>query len=279
MFRASASRLWGNGLVVGSLLLLLNGCTAGNGDGLDAGGRPISGPPVANSDFQEIQDTIFTPICTACHIGANAPQGLRLDAANSYAMLVNVASAESPGTLRVNPGNPDASYIVQKIQGNAAVGVRMPANGPPYLPQDRIDLVRRWISAGAPMAQQPGNVLRVTSSVPAATETAPAGTTKLTLIFNGEVDPARVSDNSLELRDANDELVTLAGASVPPGRANVVEITLARPLPAGSFQLAVRGDGPAPLADMAGHVLDGDGDGAAGGDRLIPFDVAGGPGR
>jgi hypothetical protein len=269
-----SGRQW---LAIAPFALLIVGCTAGNGAGLDAGGRPISGQPIADSDFQEIQDTIFTPICTACHVGANAPQGLRLDAANSYAMLVNVASVEVPGTLRVNPGNPDASYIVQKIEGIAAVGVRMPANGPPYLSQDRIDLVRRWIAAGALTAQQPGNVLRVTSSVPAATETAPAGTTRLVLVFNTDVDPSRVNTNSLELRDATDAVVPLAGASVPPGRANVVEITLGRPLPGGSFQLEVRGDGPAPLADMGGRVLDGDGDGVAGGDQLIPFDVAGAP--
>ncbi len=53
--------------------------------------------PAANNDFQEIQDTIFTPVCTACHVGAGAPQGLRLDAGNSYALLVNVASAEVSG--------------------------------------------------------------------------------------------------------------------------------------------------------------------------------------
>ncbi len=133
------------GFFVFSVTLVLAGC-AGNGEGLDANGRPVLPGPPANSDFQEIQDTIFTPICTTCHIGAGAPQGLRLDAGNSYALLVNVASAEVPGTLRVNPGNPDASYLVQKIEGTASVGVRMPANGPPYLPQDRIDLVRRWIS-------------------------------------------------------------------------------------------------------------------------------------
>jgi hypothetical protein len=45
-------------------------------------------------------------------------------------MLVNVASAEVPALLRVNPGNPDASYIVQKLQGNNAVGARMPFGGP-----------------------------------------------------------------------------------------------------------------------------------------------------
>src|SRR5262245_18013702 len=129
MFRDSTSCSGRNGLLETPVLFVLAACTAGDGKGLDAGGRPISGPPVANSDFQEIQDTIFTPICTQCHVGANAPQGLRLDAANSYALLVNVASAESPGTLRVSPGNPNASYLVQKIEGTAAVGVRMPANG------------------------------------------------------------------------------------------------------------------------------------------------------
>jgi hypothetical protein len=275
MVGESANCLRRYGFVMAPFVLAIVGCTAGNGAGLDAGGRPITGPPGVNSDFQEIQDTVFTPICTACHVGASAPQGLRLDAANSYAMLVSVSSAEVPGTLRVSPGNPNASYIVQKIEGTAAVGVRMPANGPPYLPQDRIDLIRRWISAGAPMAAQPADILRVTSSIPASMETAPAGTDKLMVVFNSDVDPSRVSANSFELRDAADELLPLGSARVPPGRANVVEITLAAPLVGGSFQLAIRGDGPAPLADLAGHVLDGDADGAAGGDRLIPFDVAG----
>ncbi len=122
---------------------MLAGCSAGNGEGLDENGQPIPiNAASCTSDFQEIQDTVFTPICTQCHIGANAPQGLRLDAANSYAMLVNVASSEVPGLLRVNPGNPDQSYLVQKIQGNAAVGGRMPL-GQAALPQDRIDLIRQ----------------------------------------------------------------------------------------------------------------------------------------
>jgi hypothetical protein len=255
-----------------SVGLALAGC-AGDGTGLDANGRPIPETPVANNDFQEIQDTIFTPICTTCHIGGGAPQGLRLDAGNSYAMLVNVASAEVPGTLRVNPGNPNASYIVQKIEGIAAVGVRMPANGPPYLPQDRIDLVRRWIAAGAPLTSAPPDRLIVTSTIPAVAETAAAGLGKLTVIFNTNVDSSRVSADTFSLRDAADQPVALAGVRVPAGRPNVVELTTAQPLAAGSYQLAVHGDGPAPLADEAGHVLDGDADGKAGGDTLVPFDV------
>ena len=51
------------------------------------------------------------------------------------------------------------------------------------------------------------------------------------------------------------------------------------PLPAGSYQLAIRGRSPVALADNAGHVLDGDADGAAGGDFLMSFDVSTGANR
>jgi methionine-rich copper-binding protein CopC len=259
-----------------AVTLALTSCTAGDGTGLDAGGRPLPPMPAPNDDFQQIQDTILTPSCTACHVGANAPQGLRLDAGNSYAMLVNVASTEVPALLRVNPGNPDASYLVQKIQGNAAVGARMPANGPPFLSQAQIDLVRTWIAAGAPQSAAPPDRLVVTSSIPAASEKTAAGLGKLTIIFSREIDASLANANAFELRDADDQPVALAAVRVPAGRTNVVELSTARPLAAGSYQLAVRGDGPAPLADQAGHVLDGDADGQPGGDTLIPFDVPAG---
>ena len=183
--------------------LVMSGC-AGNGEGLDSGGRPIE-PPAANDDFQEIQSTIFTPVCSVCHSGANAPQGLRLDAGNSYAALVNVASNEVPTLMRVNPGNPDTSYIVHKIQGNAAVGSRMPANGPPFLSQAQIDLIRGWIAAGAPQASAPTDRLFVSSSMPAPSEQALAGLNRITVVFNTDVDASRVSANSFELRDALDQ--------------------------------------------------------------------------
>ena len=104
-------------------------------------------------------------------------------------------------------------------------------------------------------------------------EIAAPGLGKLTVIFNANVDSSRVSADTFTLRDAADQPVALSGVRVPAGRQNVVELTTAQPLSAGSYQLAVHGDGPAPLADEAGHVLDGDADGKAGGDTLIPFDV------
>jgi hypothetical protein len=267
------------GILLATVTLAMAACTAGDGAGLDQNGQPIPTNPVATSDFQQIQDTIFTPICTACHIGANAPQGLRLDAANSYAMIVNVASSEVPGLMRINPGNPDASYLVQKIQGTAAQGVRMPANGPPYLAQDQIDLVRRWVAAGAPSASAAPDNMTVSSSVPASGEVAAAGLDKLTVIFAADVDAALAASGTFELRDGFDQPVALAQVRVPDGRPRVVELTLARGLAPGSYQLAVRGQGPVALADTAGHVLDGDADGTAGGDFLMSFDVRAGASR
>ena len=75
------------------------GC-AGNGQGLDQNGQPISagGSPTGpiTADLQSIQDNVFTPICSKCHIGASAPEGLQLDAAHSYDFLVGVPSVEQP---------------------------------------------------------------------------------------------------------------------------------------------------------------------------------------
>jgi hypothetical protein len=257
------------------LFAILAASCAGSGEGLDENGEPVQAGPAPNTDFQQIQATIFTPICTACHVGANAPLGLRLDAANSYALLVNVPSGQVPSVMRVDPGNPNSSYLVQKIEGTAAVGVRMPANGPPYLSQAQIDLVRRWIAAGAPQSAAPGGALQVVSSIPAPAEKASAGLDRLTLIFNGEVDASLVGTHTLTLRDGFDQEVPLLDARVPPGRPQVIELQL-RQLAAGSYQLEVRGSGPVSLADNAGRVLDGDADGASGGDVLIPFDVQAG---
>jgi hypothetical protein len=261
-------------------VLTLASCTAGNGQGLDASGNPLgSAGGVVSSDFQEIQDTIFTPICTQCHIGATAPRGLRLDAANSYAMIVNVPSSEVPSLMRIKPGDPDSSYLVQKCQGNAAVGARMPFGGP-YLPQDRIDLVRRWIAAGAlPASVAPPNKLTVSSTVPGSAEVAQAGLDRLVVIFSRDVDATLASSGTFSVVDGNDQPVTIASSRVPPGRSNVVELAFAAPLAAGSYQLTVHGEGAVALADNAGHVLDGDADGQPGGDFLMSFDVSPGASR
>lgn len=161
-----------NALLCAAAAACLPAC-AGKGTGLDQGGRPLppgsSGGGTLTADFDSIQQNVFTPICTACHAGSDAPQGLQLDAANSYAQLVGVPSVEQPSILRVAVGDPDGSYIIQKLEGHAASGAQMPFGGPP-LPAATIAVIRQWISAGALRPQglaADAETLAATLSVPA----------------------------------------------------------------------------------------------------------------
>lgn len=103
------------------------------------------------ADYASIQAKLFTPTCaiSGCHIGDNAPRGLKLDAGNAYASLFNVSSNANSSILRIAPGDPDNSYLINALEGEAAAVGRMPRNGA-ALPQSAIDKVREWISNGAP---------------------------------------------------------------------------------------------------------------------------------
>lgn len=141
-------------LLLIALLIYTPGC-AGDGQGLDENGNPIGsdGVPLPvdfEPTFTNIQTNVFNAICVNCHVGASAPQGLTLDAATSYDMLVGVASVGRPDVLRVAPGNPDASYLIRKLQGGPdIVGAQMPLNLTP-LRQNTINAIRVWIAQGAP---------------------------------------------------------------------------------------------------------------------------------
>jgi len=63
---------------------------------------------------------------------------------------LNVRSVEQPALLRVQPGDPDASYLVHKLEGRVGIsGRRMPFT-PPYMSEGQILILRRWIEIGAP---------------------------------------------------------------------------------------------------------------------------------
>jgi hypothetical protein len=137
-----------------ALVVSLSGC-AGNGKGLDDNGNPIGSgdggnlPVAFEPTFTNIQTNVFNSICIQCHIGAAAPQGLRLDDQNSYDALVNVLSSERGDLLRVKPGDPDNSYIIRKLEGGPEIaGAQMPLNLTP-LSQETINAIRVWISQGA----------------------------------------------------------------------------------------------------------------------------------
>ncbi len=175
--RYSVTERW-RGLAFFVAATLLNACSTGNGEGLDGNGRPLGesgGPQPLTPTFGSIQVNVFDPFCTICHSGANAPQGLRLDAANSYALLVGVRSSEVPSVFRVAPSDPNASYLIQKLEGSAAVGQQMPLGGPP-LPQTTIDVIRQWITDGALADSQ----TPPTAGPPVVVSTSPTAESELT---------------------------------------------------------------------------------------------------
>jgi hypothetical protein len=219
----------------------LTGC-AGNGAGLDAEGLPISsssgsgGTVPLTADFESIQENVFTPICSPCHSGASAPEGLMLDAAHSYNLLVGVPSAEVPTLDRVKPGDPDDSYIILKLQDSPGiVGSQMPLHETP-LPQSTIDLIRQWITNGAPEGttstatavnamQKIEELAEIPSSTPfAVTETSPAdqalverAVTHIVVAFNHEVDSSLINYTTLRVERVGAAVNTEASAGVSTG--------------------------------------------------------------
>lgn len=125
--------------------------TAGNSTVSPQVAVVVDNAPVTTPTLAMLQVTVFSAQCTGCHNGAgpNLPNSLNLTSASaSAAALINVNSLQNPMLKRVNPEDPDNSYLVQKLEGTSIFGLRMPFGGP-YLDQVTINQVREWIRAGA----------------------------------------------------------------------------------------------------------------------------------
>jgi hypothetical protein len=128
-----------------------------SGDGI-AGGDFDAGftlaVPASAATLDALQASVFAPSCavSGCHTGPSGstlPNGMDLSTADaSFASLVGVSSIQQPTLLRVAGGDPDNSYLVQKLEGTAATGVRMPFGGS-ALDQALINDIRDWIADGA----------------------------------------------------------------------------------------------------------------------------------
>lgn len=104
--------------------------------------------------YTEVYEAVIQRSCSggACHAPGNAGS-LNLDPSNFTSNLIdaqgNSIRAGLSGRFRVIPGDPDNSYLYQKLfnDGNFA-GSRMPI-GRPELSDSEKDLIRQWILDGA----------------------------------------------------------------------------------------------------------------------------------
>jgi len=256
--------------------LIIAAC-GGNGQGLDANGRPLgpggSAPlPPLSADFGSIQANIFTPICSVCHIGGSAPEGLRLDAADSFNLLVGVPSTEVPSLMRVKPGDPDNSYIIQKLENHAAVGSQMPFGCPttqPCLTTSTIAFIRQWITDGAPPAATAAAAatvhaaapLAITSMVPDSVEPVSTSPPQIMIAFNHDLDVTQIDSRSMHIEKLEPGASPVV-SEIVPSRVTVSSANLralmvwpSRPLSAGHYRLVINAGSPSQFSDIAGRSL------------------------
>ncbi len=123
----------------------------------------VSGPQVSTSGITtaELDRDIFLPSCAfgACH-GSQKPAAM-LDLSHGLcgAKMIHGASCLFPGKRLVVPGNPEQSFLIDKLTGlnlaphaetdcSTTGNVRMPLGGT-VLSADDIQRVTTWIKAGA----------------------------------------------------------------------------------------------------------------------------------
>jgi hypothetical protein len=152
-------------LCVVSLATALAGCA---GSGSESGGGGGGGgqtncqqPPPPTLSYAANIQPIYDKSCatsSACHIGPTSGGGMELQQGVSYGATVNQPSTQQPRLLRVKPGDPDASYLLRKVEGTPGIsGLQMP-QGCPGPPQggavcpsmDEITAIRTWIMECAP---------------------------------------------------------------------------------------------------------------------------------
>ena len=134
-------------IIISSLGLFLTSC-GGSSTGSQPPDDDNPPPPGENRPVSYSDDIqpIFSGNCatSGCHNSGTQQNGVNL---SSYDAVMN-SEGQRYGRLIVDPGNPDNSPLVDKIEPNPEFGVRMPENGAP-LSDAEIDSIRAWIEDGA----------------------------------------------------------------------------------------------------------------------------------
>jgi hypothetical protein len=145
-------RMVGITAIIGGLTILA--CTLP----LPPEGNPTAGPGSPPVDREIVSypfdiEPIFSKHCAVCHRdnGLSEQLGVPLNLKFGRARmdLINQPSAIDPNRILVIPGDPDNSFLYQKVAlATPPRGFRMPMLTDP-LSDLEIELIRRWIEQGA----------------------------------------------------------------------------------------------------------------------------------
>ena len=121
-----------------------DGTPATNGANIDDDGNG------ATVTLTELKTDIFTQHCGPCHLGAAPSGNMSLTNELIWEETVDVSAIGNANFMRVDPGDPDDSYIVMKLRGDSRIsGGQMPSGGAGPLKDADIARVATWIAEGA----------------------------------------------------------------------------------------------------------------------------------
>jgi hypothetical protein len=192
--------------------------------------------------------------------------------------------------MRVAVGDPDNSYLIQKLEGTASSGAQMPLGGA-ALSAATIGAIRQWITDGAIDDRvQATSPIRVSSLSPLPGSVLDTAPTNITAIFDRDPDASTVVSTTFILEgsggdgtfgDGNELPITAASISVPGINTSSAIFDLSGvALADDTYRVRLLGDGASMILDMDANALDGEfsgafpsGDATQGGDFEAEFDI------
>lgn len=108
-------------------------------------------PAGVSVSYAEHLEPLVVARCLACHTLEEPEAQLVLENGAGYEAMVGRPSTQVPDLLLVDPGDPEGSYLWRKLSHDVGVGRGMPRTvvGSVRLPDDELELYRRWIADGA----------------------------------------------------------------------------------------------------------------------------------
>ncbi|MEZ4408227.1 MAG: putative metal-binding motif-containing protein [Polyangiales bacterium] len=142
--RGRASRSW-------AALLFLLGCSASEPTELVDDVDPDTVDASACPPGVDVEAELLRPRCATvgCHSARSNTASLDLETVGVAARLSGRVASTCPDRVLVVPGDPSASFVVQKLGPSPACGRRMPDGAQP-LSVDEVACVRAWVLALAP---------------------------------------------------------------------------------------------------------------------------------